>query len=379
MENRVYVRGCSVVNALGTSVDDFTAALESGRSAVRQLRDSRYDVQDFWAAPVPEAVKAAVAAPYASVTSHWTEQMVLYVADQLKAFLPVALHEEEVVVVLSSTKGNIDSLGGADDRSALYRVAERLRAYCGLTYVPKVYSTACISGLAALIMASRWLQSGRYKYAVVIGADAFSPFVYKGFQSFQAMADGPCRPFDKDRKGINLGECAAGMVLSSVPRPDTAEQVVIAGGGLTNDANHLSGPSRTGAELAAAITGALQEARLPPEAVAVISAHGTATVYNDEMECKAIHLAGVQEAPVYSLKSYIGHTLGAAGIVETIAGIALMGAGRLIPSLQYAHSGTPLPLQVSTRHRIYPHDNFLKTASGFGGCNAALVVKKVVF
>lgn len=377
--NKVYVRGYSVLNALGNDISDFTDALKEGRSAVRRVKDAAFGPEPFWAAPVPASVRAGIAARYSAVTPHWTEQMLLYTADALKSGLPVPLHHKDVVVLLSSTKGNIDTLGQEGERAALYRLGETLQAYYDLDYIPKVYSTACISGLVAIITASRWLQAGRYKYAVVIGADAFTPFVYKGFQSFQAIGNGPCRPFDRDRKGINLGECAAGIVLSSVPGPDAGSRVVIAGGGLSNDANHLSGPSRTGQELADAIGAALQEASLPPGEVAAVSAHGTATVYNDEMEAKAMHLAGVQAAPVYSLKSYIGHTLGAAGIVETITGIRLLEAGLLLPSLHYEACGTSLPLQVSTEYRAYPHTNFLKTASGFGGCNAALVVRKAPF
>src|SRR5690606_31761464 len=148
--------------------------------------------------------------------------------------------------------------------------------------------------------------------------------------------------------GLNLGAAAACMVLSaSYGRRQSAMR--LSGGGLSNDANHLSGPSRTGAELATAIKQALTEAAIKPEMVGTISAHGTATRYNDEMEAKAIALAGLSHAPLHSLKSYVGHTLGAAGIIESIIACKAMAAGMQIPTLRFHRSDAASPVAISRR------------------------------
>ena len=168
----------------------------------------------------------------------------------------------------------------------------------------------------AILTARRLILSGQYEHAVVAGADLISKFILSGFQAFQAVSAGPCKPFDRARDGIKLGEGAATVILSSNRRYDRGMKVL--GGAVSNDANHLSAPSRTGEELCYAIRSALDQARSSTMDIDLISAHGTATVYNDEMEAKAISLADLSAVPVNSLKGYYGHTLGAAGLIESI-------------------------------------------------------------
>lgn len=279
----------------------------------------------------------------------------------------------DCVFILSSTKGNIEWLGKESDQRINLACSARLIAqYFKNPNAPIVVSNACISGALALITGKRLLESGKYRHAVVIGADRLSDFVIAGFRSFQALSPGFCRPFDRDRDGLNLGEAAACMILS-VARDAGDTSAVLSGGGLSNDANHLSGPSRTGAELAVAIEDALLEARITPGDIDMIAAHGTATPYNDEMEAKALFLAQVNHAPLHSLKSHLGHTLGAAGIIESVIACMAMNEGVLVPSLSYTHPGVPVTIQVSTEGSALQTDHLLKTASGFGGCNAALV------
>src|SRR5690606_27009835 len=114
-------------------------------------------------------------------------------------------------------------------------------------------------------------------------------FILSGFQSFHAVSQEPCRPFDARRNGINLGEAAATVILSTDPPGDGRPVIKCTGGAITNDANHISGPSRTGEELAQAIGAAIAEAGIDKSEIDFISAHGTATIYNDDMESKAIH------------------------------------------------------------------------------------------
>jgi 3-oxoacyl-[acyl-carrier-protein] synthase-1 len=218
------------------------------------------------------------------------------------------------------------------------------------------------------------IQSGQYDTAVVAGADVISKFIFSGFQSFQAISTSACKPFDANRNGINLGEGAATIILSSNKK--NADSIKITGGAMSNDANHISGPSRTGEELYQAIDQAMRSAGVETGAIDLISAHGTATIYNDEMEAKAITLAGLQDVPVNSLKGYYGHTLGAAGLIESVISLHSMKAGLIIPTLGFSEMGVTKPLNVCRQLEEKPIQHCLKTASGFGGCNAAVIFSK---
>ncbi|HRQ49544.1 MAG TPA: beta-ketoacyl synthase, partial [Agriterribacter sp.] len=195
-------------------------------------------------------------------------------------------------------------------------------------------------------------------------------------RSFHAISDAPCKPFDARRNGITLGEAAATVVLS-VHRP-AGDCIQLSGGAVSNDANHISGPSRTGQELHDAIEAAVQEAGVDKGNIDFISAHGTATVYNDEMEAKAITLSGLQEVPVNSLKGYYGHTLGAAGLIETVASVHSLKANTILPTPGFETPGVTQPIHINRVLQTGLYHTCLKTASGFGGCNAAIIIQKTV-
>jgi 3-oxoacyl-[acyl-carrier-protein] synthase-1 len=150
----------------------------------------------------------------------------------------------------------------------------------------------------------------------------------------------------------------------------------VLGGSISNDANHISGPSRTGRELSFAIDQSLKEAGLSVDDMGFISAHGTATPYNDEMEAKAINLSNLESVPLNSLKGYYGHTLGAAGLIESIVSIQSLKEGLLLPTPGYIESGVTQAVNVVAELQPTKAKSFLKTASGFGGCNAAVIFGK---
>ena len=176
------------------------------------------------------------------------------------------------------------------------------------------------------------------------------------------------------RDGINLGEAAGTVILTS--NKNYSSGIKIAGGSISNDANHISGPSRTGEELNLAISRAINEAGLVAGDIDFISAHGTATVYNDEMEAKAITLAGLQKTPVNSLKGFYGHTLGAAGLIESIISMQSLKENLIIPTRGFENMGVSQPINICSTLFTSTIQNCLKTASGFGGCNAAMIFSK---
>ena len=282
-------------------------------------------------------------------------------------------------LVLATTKGNIDLLGikGQEHRVKLFPTAQRIGQYFSNPNVPRVISNACISGVMALQMAKRMLYSGDFKHIVVVGGDVLSKFVISGFGALQAISPFPCKPFDEARKGITLGEAAAAVVLTAHPEElDCHPKIKVLGGGLSNDANHISGPSRTGDELAWAVLNALKESGTEKDNIDFISAHGTGTLYNDEMESKAFSRLEMNNIPLNSLKGYFGHTLGAAGLLESVMSIASLEENTLIPSKGFEKLGVSKPLNIIQEQIKKPLQCFLKTASGFGGCNAAILFKK---
>ena len=291
----------------------------------------------------------------------------------------IKLDSSRTLYILSTTKGNIELLNTSvshSERLSLHASANWLAREAGFQN-SLVVSNACISGVLAMIVAKRFLDSGKYDHIVVVGADVLSQFVISGFESLHALSSAPCKPFDVERNGINLGEAAAAIVLSSKPEElGVFPSLKITGGGLSNDANHISGPSRTGMELGLAVRQALKEAQKSSAEIDFISAHGTATVFNDEMEAKAFHALGMENIPTNSLKGYFGHTLGAAGVVETIMSLHSLLNNEVLASKGFDKLGVSQSINVCKELMKKPLATCLKTASGFGGCNAAIVLEK---
>jgi 3-oxoacyl-[acyl-carrier-protein] synthase-1 len=213
-----------------------------------------------------------------------------------------------------------------------------------------------------------------YDDAFVVAGDIVSEFVLSGFNSFQAMSNEPCRPYSKNRTGVSLGEATAAVLVTS--NKENAK-VVILGDGSINDANHISGPSRTGEGLVRSIESAMKEANIDSDSINYISAHGTATPFNDEMEAIAFSRMGLESTPVNSLKGYYGHTLGASGLLETVIGIQSLLDNRLFASLGFDEMGVSKPINIIEKTENKELNCFLKTASGFGGCNTAVIFEKI--
>lgn len=371
-----YIQTSAVFCPLGHDIDAIFKQMLAGHHAFVP-RPFGYEQKQEMVAAIPENMWLLLNEAFPQQQFTVFEKIGLFVAQQALNNSGINPASDDCLFVLSTTKGNIAGINRQhDERINLWTSAEQITEYFHNPNRPLVVSNACISGVLALIMAKDCLENNQFKHAVVIGADLVSDFVISGFQSFLALTNEPCRPFDANRKGLNLGEAAACIILSN-DAAASKTKIKITGGGLSNDANHLSGPSRSGEELAAAIKMALQEAQLSEQNIDFISAHGTATRYNDEMESKALALAGVNHAPLHSLKSYFGHTLGAAGIIETIFGVHSMEKGMLLPSLNFSKTDVPVPIHICQNPQKKDIRYLLKTASGFGGCNAALVVEKV--
>lgn len=288
--------------------------------------------------------------------------------------------DNRTLLIYSTTKGNIDILENAykniDSKRAYLSVfAKHLQAYFQLAHTPVVLSNACISGILAIIIAKRFIEQGAYDNVLVCGGDILSEFTISGFKSFNALSNEPSKPFDANRVGINLGEAVSTILVTNKKELATPYNTQIVSGASANDANHISGPSRTGDGLFQCLTETLKNNNTTD--IGFISAHGTATPFNDEMESIAFDRAGLNTIPVNSLKGYYGHTLGAAGVLETVLSLESMKHQRLIKSEGYETKGVSGNITMIESHQNKIFSSFIKTASGFGGCNAAALFRKV--
>lgn len=379
--SEVFIVAENIVSPLGLTAAENFAQLKRGVSGICLHSNEILSAEPVHAAVFNDAQKLPLKENNSTKYTKFEQLLIASVEDALSK-AGVDVKNKKTLFVVSSTKGNISLVETAETvndelkkRIAIHTSAQLVADYFQFASNPIVISHACVSGLAAIITAMRLMQSGQYDTAVVTGADIITKFILSGFQSFQAVSAEPCKPFDADRNGITLGEGAATVILS-VNKPKNSIAVKVCSGATSNDANHISGPSRSGEELYQAINTAMNDAGVRPADIDFISAHGTATIYNDEMEAKAINLAGMQDIPVNSLKGYYGHTLGAAGLIETVVAVYSLKENVVLPTIGFKKTGTSKPLNVSNKLQEKKLSTCLKTASGFGGCNAAIVLKK---
>lgn len=279
-------------------------------------------------------------------------------------------------LILSTTKANVGMLKSLDDepcvtspgQSAL-RVAQAL----GIDTTPIVVSNACISGVSAMITADRLLKSGDYDNAIVCGAEELSRFIISGFHSLMALSEDECRPFDIERLGLNLGEAAATVILTRHGSP-IAPQWQIMDWAVSNDSYHISSPSPRG-DGALRVLDRLTRG-IDINDMAVINLHGTATMYNDQMESKAIERANMSDVPANALKGYFGHTMGAAGILETVLTYRALDEGLILATRGFSEIGVSAKVNISPETRKTDKKTFVKIISGFGGGNAGIRITK---
>ncbi len=373
----VYSVSDNIISGLGTTTADNFSAVLQGRTGVSCRDVGSLSPVSFQASLLDDG---QFSLPETLGNYSRFERLVISGVQKALEQTDVRLDDPSTVFILSTTKGNIDLLHNGEPLSQglfLPYTAHKIAAFFRHRNTPIVVDHACASGVSALIVGSRLLRTGKYKHAVIAGADLVTRFVLSGFQAFQATSDALCRPFDADRKGLNLGEAGATVVLSTEARcnADTA-QIQIGEGASSNDANHISGPSRTGAELSHAILLAIKRSGYKPVEVSFISAHGTATPFNDEMESKAFELSGLSSIPVNSLKGNFGHTLGAAGLLESVLSIQSLRQNIVLPTLGFENHGVSGQITVCKTAINKPLQVCLKTSSGFGGCNAVVLIEK---
>lgn len=376
----VVVTSVAAVSPAGRGADALWAALDRGEDLLRPI--DRFD-------PSPYECRLAATVPDAQGDD--AEPFLRQALDELRRGAG-SLPEQRVGLALGTTLGGMSLLRHAlqprDPASRprlpsvpYHGLTDRLARDLGLGLPAATVSGACASSLIALGLAFLWIRSGRADAAIAGGYDRFGEFVHAGFAALHALTADTVRPFDLGRSGIVLGEGAGLLLLEEERAALRAGREPLArllGFACTSDANHITGPHPRGDGLLRAVQQAAALAGAPPDAFDYVMAHGTGTVYNDRMESIALRRFFPAGAPpLSSIKSMIGHALGAAGALECVAALRAMEAGRVPPTIHFAEPDPECDVDpVPNASRPLDVRTVLKTASGFGGQNAALVFRK---
>ena len=362
----VYCIADNITSPLGVTTAENYKALREGRSALASYTSYSGRSEDNYVASRFTLAKQKLLMVEGLT---WFESLVYNSVKKALLGCDIDISSQRTLFVISTTKANIEhqqaveykSLGPAES-------ANRIASVLGIVSKPLVVCNACISGVSALITAQRMLENGTYDTAIVVGCDVISHFVVSGFQSLKALSPEPCRPFDIERLGLNLGEAAATMILS-VNKPQTVSWKLVRGA-IRNDGYHITSPSPKGDGCANAIQYVTEGIAL--ESLSAVNVHGTATMYNDQMESKAIAASGLSAIPINTLKGYYGHTLGASGILETIITMHSVSHGELLATRGFREIGVSGKVNISAYPVRISKQSFVKIISGFGGCNAAV-------
>ena len=364
----------NIVSPLGMSSQENWHAVMQGRSALRRLENYKGIPLPFVASVfTPEQVEDLAIEGFTRF-----ESLAIRSVTEALTHTDLDVHGERTIFILSTTKADVEELGFAAERDGDYHrpalSAQRIAEHVGIGGGAIVCCNACISGVSAQILADRLISAGHYDNAVVCGADLVSSFTASGFLSFKSLSNEACRPFDADRQGLNLGEAAATIVFT---RADSLREGdwLLEHGEMDNDAFHLSTPAPSG-EGARKVLEAVMKGRDASE-LAFVSAHGTATMFNDQMESVAIEKAGLSAVPLTALKGWFGHTLGASGVLEVILGMMAVSESVVLPLRGFREIGVSGKVNLSSELRATDKNTFLKMISGFGGCNAAALYRRV--
>ena len=355
----VYLTYGTIISPLGTGIKTHENAFHSGETGVSFQANSGFNKEDFYLGKIESLSD-----------NRYSDLLTLGLDDFIKKTGKDLVEKKSTLIIVSTTKANLNDL----ETDTFESTRKLIQSKTNNPNTPIFISNACISGVLAVNSAADYIRANQYDDVIVIGIDALYDFVVYGFQSLYALSNEPSKPFDKERKGISIGE-ACGIIHVTAEKP-TDFHVEYLAGASSNDANHISGPSRTGEGLVRAIQRSIERANIESQDIDFISAHGTGTLYNDEMESIAFSRLNINSIPINSLKGYFGHTLGAAGVIELLISMISSETNTLFKSYGFEEQGTSEKLNIIEQNTQTSIRTVLKTASGFGGGNAALIFQK---
>ena len=381
--NECVITGVGVVSAIGIGKEKFWESVVNNKSGIRDV--SLFDLSKYnckKAAEVKEIVDKNDRA------YKFLETAVEEVISDAKLFLS-DIYKQKVKVVIGSAHGSLI------DWERWYRketekffsiedLAFRLSKKFSINSLPLCISTACTSSTIALGLGLNMVREGLADVIIVAGVDVLTEFIFAGFHSLRALSSTFCRPFDKNRDGLILGEAAAAVVLESYEHAKKRNADIyckLKGFATTSDAKNFTAPDFGGEGIYRCINNALLDAKVEPKDVSYINAHGTGTLYNDKAECiayKKLFQQYIPSIPISSIKSIVGHTSGACGIVESV-----------VCSLCIKYNFVPATFGFQSPEEEFADFNFVSvcgrkqevkfivsTNLAFGGNNACVVFGK---
>ena len=363
MKKHVIIEQCALISALGT-LQETSQHLLKGTSALK---------------PAPCFDIPVAHAPFKDITYRDLGTSFTHLKKELHL---VSIKHERTLFIYAAAKGDIRVLEPDENKTSalnsplLHKQAQKVVELLGIQPAGSmVISNACASGAVALSVAQSFLECECFSAAVIAGFDVISHFVTSGFHSLGALSLTGARPFDAQRDGLTLGDGAACVVLRY--RQAQPGDIYIAGAAQSNDANHRTGPSRDGDGLHQAALGALTNGRSSPQHIGAIKCHGTATVFNDAMEAKAINrLFSNSPPPCFSVKGAIGHTSGAGSLIEVLLAEEFLRIKKVPPTVRFTNPDGEALLPVSSKPQPFTNSSILCLSAGFGGLNAAVFLKE---
>jgi 3-oxoacyl-[acyl-carrier-protein] synthase II len=398
---RVVITGLGVVSALGGDVPALRAGLADGRCGIGRLTLFPYRGRCGQAAQVPEVVGTdASELPVATARRlSRPDRFALAAAREAcrDAGLEPSLRRTAALYVGATTGGMFETeenyrrrRAGAERR---FRVSRLLGTPLGTSaaavsqalqiYGPQAtVSTACSSSALAVVLAAEAIRRGETRVALAVGTDGLCRLTYAGFDALQAMDPDRCRPFDRTRQGLSLGEGAGALVVEDAEHArarGARPRAVLLGWGTATDAHHVTAPHPAGTGALAALRAALVTAGLAPEAVDYVNAHGTGTPQNDAVEIAVLRAAlgpRLTRIPVSSTKSQIGHCLGAAGAIEAVVTVIALEDG-VVPATVTLREPDPAWADLDLVRRPGRRGALgaaLTSSYGFGGHDVTLAL-----
>jgi 3-oxoacyl-[acyl-carrier-protein] synthase II len=367
----VYIVKQAIATGLGNSIEENWARLIKGESAIAAVAPGHANRSGGRRA-------AIIADLVPDVGENRVCAVVRRVLDRIRPVAP------ETCIVWTGLKGSAEYIEHGGKKAMPFLPEHYRRWVAGLLDVRGPgfdISAACASSTVGLAIGAQKIARGEYGAVLVCAADVVTGFAAAGFAALKALTASACRPFDGARDGMCVGDGAAAILLADANTAADRQLdrlARVSGWGISNDANHITGPARDGGGLAAAIETAMRMAGTAPDDVQAFCAHGTGTVFNDRMELAAIETVyGQRLFPVFSIKGAIGHTLGAAGGIDAAIGVHALAQKRVPPTVGLKTPEAKAVGRVSNRAQTFGGRTILTTNSGFGGINAALVMQSV--
>jgi len=392
LSQRVFITGIGLVSAIGNTVDENWQSLITGQTGIGKAKyvDSKH-IDNFLFGEIPfsnDELKALLGLPQESINAR-TSLLAFMAAKEALTQSGLSKDQLDGIILgctvssMCETQKLYENAQGIDNGSMLYdrydigSVAMEISEFLGHVPFLNTINTACSSSANAIMQAVMMIRSGRAKRLLVGGADALSKYTINGFNSMMLLSDAQCKPFSTERDGINLGEGAGFLILEGEDYLDDRTPIAeVKGFGNANDSFHATSTSPEAIGPTKAMLTAIKEGGIEIESIDYINAHGTGTENNDETEYQALkNIFGEHIPPYSSTKTFTGHTLGAAGAIESIFSILMLQHHTIIGQndfheIQFHHK----PTKTLTNQRL---NRILSNSFGFGGNCTSILLEKV--